>query len=133
MKILTDTDILSYYLKGYPEVVEKLDNHETTFQQVFISRISIVEILGGLKAKNASKQEARFRQFLSTRSVLEIDALVGEKASEIFAELYKSGKHSGNYDILIAATAIVHGCQLCTNNIKDYRHIKGLELVNWKG
>ena len=109
MKILADTDIVSYYLKGYPEVVEKLDNHESNHHTIFISRITVVEILGGLKAKNAVKQEERFRQFLSTRSILEIDALVEEKASEIFAELYQAGKHSGNYDILVAATAIVHG------------------------
>ncbi len=49
-KVLIDTDILSYYLKGNPEVVRKLDEYEKQVSSVFISRITVVEVLGGLKA-----------------------------------------------------------------------------------
>jgi tRNA(fMet)-specific endonuclease VapC len=131
-KILIDTDILSYYLKGYADVEQELDGHESQHGSVFISRITVVEILGGLKAKNASGQEARFREFLQTRTVLEIDDAIGEIASDIFAHLYKIGRHSGNYDIFIAATAIAHQMKLCSNNTKDYQHIPALELINWR-
>ncbi len=130
-KILVDTDILSYYLKGYPDVMKEFDGHENKHGPVGISRITIVEILGGLKAKNATSQEARFREFLNSRVIFEIDGVIGEAASDIFAHLYKSGRHSGNYDILIAATALVHNLKLCTNNTKDYQQIPGLELMNW--
>ncbi len=131
-KILVDTDILSYYLKGYPDVVQALDDHENKHGTVFISRITVVEILGGLKAKNATAQEARFRVFIKARIVLEIDEPTGEIASGVFAHLYKTGRHSGNYDIFIAATALQQQLTLCTNNTKDYRHIPGLVLVNWR-
>lgn len=131
-KILVDTDILSYYMKSYPDVVQKLEDHEKQFSAVFISRITVVEILGGLKAKNATAQEARFREFLKARTILEIDEATGEIAAGIFAHLYQSGRHSGNYDILIAATALQHQLTLCTNNVKDYQHVPGLEVVNWR-
>ncbi len=130
--ILIDTDILSYCLKGYIEVVEELDKHEKRYGPVGISRITIVEILGGLKAKNAKSQESRFREFVNNRIIFEIDQTVGEAASDIFAHLYKSGRHSGNYDILIAATALTHKLKLCTNNTKDYQQIPELELMNWR-
>lgn len=131
-KILVDTDILSYYLKGYPDVLQSLDEHEQLHGTVFISRITVVEILGGLKAKTATAQETRFREFLKTRTVLEIDETTGEIASNIFALLYQTGRHSGNYDIFIAANALQHQLTLCTNNVKDYRHLPGLEVVNWR-
>lgn len=131
-KILIDTDILSYCLKGYSEVKQALDLHEQQHGSVFISRITVIEILGGLKAKRAIAQEARFREFISTRIVLELDESIGEIASDIFSHLYKIGRHTGNYDLIIAANAIAHGMALCTNNIRDYQHIPGLELVNWR-
>ncbi len=130
-QILVDTDILSYYLKGYPDVLQSLNEHEKQHNTVFISRITVVEILGGLKAKNATAQEARFREFINNRTVIEVTESIGEIASGIFAHLYKTGQHSGNYDIFIAATAMQHQLILCTNNTKDYRHIPGLNLVNW--
>lgn len=130
--ILIDTDILSFYLKGYPDVVEELDNYELQHGPVLISRITIIEILGGLKAKNASSQEERFRDFIKSRTILEIDEVSGETASEIFAHLFKIGRHSGNYDILIAATALRHDLTLCTHNGKDYSNIPGLDLVDWR-
>lgn len=130
--ILIDTDILSFYLKGYPDVVQALDNYELQYGPVFISRITIIEILGGLKARNASRQEERFRDFIKPRTILEIDEPTGETASEIFAHLFKIGRHSGNYDILIAATARTHGLILCTHNTKDYTQVPGLGLVDWR-
>ena len=131
-KVLIDTDILSYYLKGTVEVVNKLDEYERREGPVFISRITVVEVLAGLKAKNAVKQEARFRTFLSTRNLLEVTEQTGEIAANLIAYLHQNGFHSGSYDVLIAATAIQGGLTLCSNNIKDYQHFPGLDLVNWK-
>lgn len=33
-------------------------------------------------------------------------------------------------DSVIAATALVHGSELWTNNLKDFQHINGLKLCN---
>jgi tRNA(fMet)-specific endonuclease VapC len=109
-----------------------LEDSEKRNGPVFISRITVVEIPGGLKAKNANSQEAQFRDFLKTRTILEVNEAIGEQAAEIFAHLYKTGRHSGSYDILIAATAIANQLLLSTNNTKNYQHIPGLKLLNWR-
>jgi tRNA(fMet)-specific endonuclease VapC len=132
-KILVDTDIISYYFKGNADVVSKLDEYEGKEGPVFLSRLTVVEILGGLKAKNAVKQEFRFRSWLSSRSILEITAETGEIAAGLIAHLVQNGFHSGSYDVLIAATAIQNNLTLCTNNVKDYQNFFGLNLINWKG
>jgi tRNA(fMet)-specific endonuclease VapC len=62
---------------------------------------------------------------------LDTSELSAEISANIFTELYKKGRHSGNYDILIAGIAIANDLVLVTNNTKDYIHISNLSLENW--
>jgi hypothetical protein len=55
-KFLLDIDILSYIMKKIPTVLENYNKYSKKDNTIFISRISIVEIMGGLKARNAEKQ-----------------------------------------------------------------------------
>jgi len=131
-KVLIDTDILSFYFKKMPSVVEKFDNYINRFGKINISRPTVIEVVSGLKAKNATKQLAEFREFIAKHTILEID----EKSSEITAEyisfLLQNGKHSGTFDVLIAGIAKVNDLTLITNNTKDYQNFSGLQLDNWK-
>jgi tRNA(fMet)-specific endonuclease VapC len=59
-KVLVDTDILSYILKQKnPTVTAHYEAYLAMYEQLSISRITVVEILGGLKAKNAVRQFSR--------------------------------------------------------------------------
>lgn len=129
--VLVDSDILSYYMKGNKTVVENFDNYVSENRFVNISRISIVEILGGLKARSAEKQIERFKALIAKHKILDTTEISAEISANIFAELWKSGNHSGNYDILIAGIAIANNLVLITNNEKDYKNINGLEITNW--
>ncbi len=91
-----------------------------------------MEILGGLKAKNAEKQIIQFREFILSHTILDSTPKSIEICSDIFAELHKKGKHSGNYDVLIAGIAIENDLAIYTNNIKDFENIQDLKIVNWK-
>lgn len=53
------------------------------------------------------------------------------RAAEIYADLYQRGGLIGDADILIAATAIVEGCGLVTNNERHFERIEGLNVDNW--
>jgi tRNA(fMet)-specific endonuclease VapC len=130
-QVLLDTDIISYYLKNHPQVVVQFNKYISNYGYVYISRITIVEILGGLQTRNATKQIEEFKKFISTHKILDTSELSAEISADIFAELYKKGRHSGNYDILIAGIAIANDLDLVTNNTKDYIHISKLSLENW--
>jgi tRNA(fMet)-specific endonuclease VapC len=130
-EVILDTDTLSYYLKRHPIVVSNFDEYVNQHGYVFISRISVVEILGGLRAKSATNQIERFKNLLAEHKILDTTELSAEISADIFAELWKKGKHSGNYDILIAGIAIANDLTLVTNNTKDYEHISHLSLDNW--
>ena len=130
-EVLLDTDTLSYYFKQHPQVVGHFNKYRATQGYVFISRISIVEILGGLKTKNAIRQIENFHSFIAQHKILDTTEISAEISANIFAELWKKGRHSGNYDILIAGMAIANDLTLVTNNTKDYDNITGLSLDNW--
>jgi tRNA(fMet)-specific endonuclease VapC len=53
------------------------------------------------------------------------------QAAGIYAELYQRGALIGDADILIAASAMVHGMALVTNNEEHFRRINGLHVENW--
>jgi len=130
-QVIVDTDILSYYMKRHTNVVKNFDKHIDKYDFVYISRISVIEILGGLKSKNAEKQILKFKELISKHKIIDTSEISAEFSSNIFAQLHKLGKHSGNYDILIAGTALANKLRLVTNNEKDYENIEGMELVNW--
>ncbi|MEO8286704.1 MAG: PIN domain-containing protein [Chloroflexota bacterium] len=53
------------------------------------------------------------------------------KASDIYANLYKLGTLITDADILIAATAQVHGLVMVTYNEKHFNRVSGLQIENW--
>ena len=130
-ELLLDTDTLSYYFKHHPQVVVQFNTYVEQKGFIFISRVSIVEILGGLKSKNATRQITDFKSFIANHKILDTTEASANLSADIFAELWQKGKHSGNYDILIAGMALSNDLTLVTNNTKDYINITGLSLDNW--
>ncbi|MDX2303720.1 MAG: type II toxin-antitoxin system VapC family toxin [Microscillaceae bacterium] len=130
-EVLLDTDIISYYFRQHPQVLKKFEEYILEYLQVNISRISVYEIVGGLKAKQANKQLSDFLKFISENHILEVTVTSMEIASEIYASLKLAGKPISDTDIFIAGIAIEHNLVLVTNNTKHFENIEGLEIDNW--
>ena len=47
------------------------------------------------------------------------------------ASLKKSGAPLDDFDLVIAACAMIHNLTLVTNNTKHFSSIDGLELAHW--
>lgn len=131
-RFLIDTDILSYYFKGDPEVVKKFNTYLDHFDLIEISLVTYYEITSGLLAKNALKQLAVFEDFAAENIVIPLT----EKSVKISAELYSSLRQSGNtlddIDLLIAGVAIENEMTLVTNNERHFGRIPGMKIENWK-
>jgi tRNA(fMet)-specific endonuclease VapC len=61
---IPDSDTLSYFLKGNPVVMQKVDTYLQAHGFVHLSVITYYEILNGLLFKDAQSQLARFQQFI---------------------------------------------------------------------
>ena len=95
--------------------------------RVAMSAISIFEMFNGVTNKKHIHQR---EQLISLCEVVEINAIVARKASEIHTELKMKGNMIDNEDIFIAACAICRNYPLFTTNKKHFSRIPSLTLYN---
>lgn len=132
MTYLLDTNIVSYILKRRNTSVEnKLREARRLGQNIFISSITYYEVKRGLLYAGATSQLAEFRLFSQRYQILFLDDIeIFEKACEIHADLKRKGTPIQDADVLIAATAIIRGLILVSND-SDLLRIEELSLDNW--
>ncbi len=131
-RALIDTDILSYYFKGDPIVVENFKKYLRKYEIIEISLITYYEILSGLLFKNALKQLEIFNDFVSENIVIAATEESCKISSEIYSNLRNRGELIDDIDLLIAGIAIENEMTLVTNNTNHFGRIYGLNLENWK-
>jgi tRNA(fMet)-specific endonuclease VapC len=131
LQVVVDTDILSAIMKKNPIVLPKARGYLAEHGRFTFSILTRYEILRGLKAKGATKQTAAFDRLCARSVVLPLSDEIVVKAAEIYAELRNCGQLIGDGDILIAASALVHGLAVVTNNEEHFKRITGLQVNNW--
>jgi predicted nucleic acid-binding protein len=128
---ILDTDILSEFLRGNPQVIDKVDEHLKEYGFISLSIITYYEILNGLLFKDARKQLTRFEDFVGLNKIIPLTLRMAKTAAIIQADLRKKGTEIGHTDTLIAGIAIISELQLVTNNTDHFKRIKSLEIANW--
>ncbi len=122
--VLIDTDILIDAGRGIQQALDCLDNYEAQ-GTLAISVITELELIVGCQNKRELQKLEKFlRRF-------EIKMLNGQ-ASNITVDLIKQYRLSHGLlipDALIAATAITFQLPLLTKNQRDFRFIRGLQLL----
>jgi tRNA(fMet)-specific endonuclease VapC len=130
---LLDTDTLSEVIKDRDlRVRQAARQYLETHGSFTFSIITRYEVLRGLKARGATRQVAAFEHWCQTSNVLPLGDDVVVRAADLYADLYRSGHLISDADILIAATALVHGLILITGNVAHFQHISGLPLASWR-
>ncbi|WP_233221005.1 type II toxin-antitoxin system VapC family toxin [Chlorogloea sp. CCALA 695] len=128
---LLDTNIITALLKKNEKVNRELDKVSSQEQEVFISCITFYEIKRGLLYAKAARQLSEFEQLCKKYKVVLLDDLqIIEKASEIHADLKRKGTPIQDADVFIAATAIVKGLILVSND-SDMLRVVGVTVEDW--
>jgi tRNA(fMet)-specific endonuclease VapC len=131
MAYLLDTNIVSLALRNNFRVTAEIAQLKSQRQILSISCVTYFEVKRGLFAVKAIKQLERFDNFCKDYQIIFLDDLaILEKASEIHANLRLRGLPIQTEDILIAATAIIKGFILVSND-SDLLRIEELSLENW--
>lgn len=130
-RALLDTDTVSYYLKNYPVVVDKIDAYLQEYGFISISLITYYEVMNGLLYKDAHRQLDRFIQFVDLNEVIPLDRIIALTAAQIFVDLRKTGRAFGHNDVLIGATALEKDLVVITNNANHFGRIPNLVVDNW--
>ncbi len=130
--ILLDTDICVAYLRGVPAIVGQLLSHLD--EDLRLPAMSAAELFYG-----AEKSDRRDDALEKVSALLELLPVVqtDDEALRAFgaakALLERAGTPLPDADILIAATALSHGCPLATGNLRHFSRIPGIRILDWFG
>jgi tRNA(fMet)-specific endonuclease VapC len=127
---LLDTDILIYSLKGQALVVANVTRHRE--DRMAMSVISLMELYyGARKSQRMEANLAKVRALSASFGVIPLGEDCAETFGELKAGLAAKGTPLDDFDLAIAATALVRNLTLVTNNEAHFRRISGLKVQNW--
>jgi predicted nucleic acid-binding protein len=128
---LVDTNVVSELPKTRPDpgALGWLERHPG----LAVSAVTIEELTYGVERARAEAR-GRLREWLaafeaSGVAVLSVDASVAKAAGTLRTSREAMGRRVAQVDMLIAATALVHGRTLVTRNARDFEGC-GVRVVN---
>jgi tRNA(fMet)-specific endonuclease VapC len=130
-RFMLDTDTCSYILKrSHPAVMKRLQ--AIPIDEVCISAITKAELLYGAEVSPRKETDrAAVDAFLRHVAVVEFSSDAAGHYAEIRADLKRRGAMIGAHDLFIAAHARTLGMTLVTNNVREFRRVRGLAIENW--
>ncbi len=129
---LLDTSVYSQPLRKRP-LVSVMDRWVALGDvSVCISTICEAEVLFGLHKLKSERAWTDYHTLLEHRLiVLPVDKSVADVYGRIRNQLESVGRPHTDFDLLIAATAIVHDLTLVTCNVRHFQDIPGLRVEDW--
>lgn len=128
--ILLDTDTFSFIARGVPSVVQACARIDA--KDLKLSVISQGEIIHGMRHHNLSaSRQALIVSLMNSIEIVPVTPAVAQVYGDIKADLTKLGQPIGPNDFWIAAHAISLGATLVTNNVREFKRVKGLKVENW--
>ena len=127
---MIDTNIAIYTLKNRPDKVR------VTFKkhsgEMCVSSISLGELIfGAEKSAQVERNLAVIEGFAARLNIEPFDARAAMHFGQLRAELSRSGRRIGPYDMLIASHARSMGLILVSNNLREFNRVPGLRIENW--
>ena len=131
MAWLFDTDAISEVLRRRPLPAYLRWLETIARSEQFTSAVVVGELYKG--AYRSANREFHLEQIeakvLPAVTVLNYDAAVARTYGEIDAQLHHLRLPLADADLQIAATALHHGLELVTGNIRHFERIPGLSVV----
>ena len=98
-----------------------------------VSVITFSELWFGIEVETDSVRTRRRRRWVEKLfrrlEVVPADARVARIHAQIWARLTASGLMVGPHDLIVAATALQRRWAVATFNSREFRHVRGLEVV----
>jgi len=105
---------------------------EMTPGSVGVSTITVSELEHGAgKSLDPQRNRAAVQQFLIPLEIADYDSIAASHYGEIRSALEKAGTPIGPLDTLIAAHARSLNAILVTHNLKEFRRVPELRVVDW--
>lgn len=97
-----------------------------------VSSICELEVLYGIELSGSEKLRLAYQKILKNRfPVLPFDERCALRYAVLQADFVRRGQTRPAFDLMIAATALVHDLTLATCNVADFTGVPGLKLEDW--
>jgi predicted nucleic acid-binding protein len=101
-------------------------------QEFEVAAVTVAELWHGVERATASYRAKRQRYIENALAVVRIIPYTEQTArihARLWAQLESSGRKIGDYDLIIAATALEGGCAVATFNKRHFSVVKGLKVI----
>jgi predicted nucleic acid-binding protein len=135
VSLLLDTNVLSEWQKTQAAEAVVRFGEEIKHQNTMISVISVAEFGYGVARLPLGRKRTELELWLAnveneySGRILAIELETARVWANLVARLRGSGRNITEADAWIAATAIQHGLQLATRNVRDFAET-GVPLIN---
>ena len=128
---LLDTNIVSHWMRGHPEVLRRVRSHAPS--ELSLSSITLAEILYGIEKSPARKGQRRDRitSILSQLQLHPFDEAAARRYARVRAHLEESGQPISERDTQIASVALSRRLTVVTNNVREFGRVSGLTVEDW--
>lgn len=130
MPYLFDTDAISELLRPRPQLDYLAWLRTIAREDQYTSAVTVGELYKGAFRSGARARHLRNieERVLPAVTVLPYDVATARVFGQIRAELEETGNILPDADLQIAATALYHGLELVTGNLRHFQRIQGLHL-----
>lgn len=132
MKYLLDTNVCIDYLNGrHPSVVARVQRAAP--EDLRVSSVVVAELrYGADRSQRPKANHARLDALAGEIECLDFDLKAATCYGRVRAGLEAKGRPIGPNDMLIAAHALSRKLVLVTDNVAEFRRVKGLKVANWR-
>ena len=131
MRYLLDTNAVSQLIRRPDgQVARRVAELEP--DSFAVNVIVAAELRYGAERRGSLRLTRQLEAVLSAIDVLPLEEPVDRHYGEIRSELERSGRPIGFNDLLIAAHARALGLTLVTNNVGEFRRVRGLSFEDWQ-
>ena len=130
VRYLLDTNVVSFHIRGSSAALQNR-LRRVKASTVALSVVTEMEIRFGLARNPGLRIAPLVEQFLDAMTILPLDSEVARAYGRIRAELEKGGRPIGPLDTMIAAHAVAVGATLVTNDVREFRRVRGLRVADW--
>lgn len=137
MNFLLDTNVVSEWIKPYPNHGLMSWMEAADEDRIFISVVSLAELRYGVERLSSGRRRNRLEQWLEhdlplrfESRILAVDTNVADAWGRTMSQSDAAGRPISVMDAFLAATAETHQLTLVTRNVSDFPTLK-LVLNPW--
>jgi len=128
---LLDTNIISYWMRGDPQLINNIKSYSPS--DLSLSTITLAEIYYGIEKSPIKKKEwlLKIEYIKSELDIFPFNEQAAIKYGAIRAALEKLGKPISERDTQIASIALANKLCIVTHNTKEFGRIPKLKVEDW--